>query len=360
MLSISPPSLEVGGMEHLVVDIAVGRVSGKTSIVCLNKLGALGTQIEHDVAIEVLAIPKNVFLATWTVYRALKALNPDIIHCHNLHAHFYGGICAMLLPNTKVVVTKHGQHIPTSGFASKINKYTLRESKIIGVSFDITQSMRQSITKNQYSIEYIANGISLSPYQALKPKTEAKKSLGIKESTFCVGIVARLSPPKDHLILIDAIADLAKTLPDIKLVIAGDGPLREKISTYINANNHNDIVTMLGERKDIANILNALDVFALTSSAEGIPMTILEAMAARLPFIATHVGGIPQVVIDNETGILLKDKDITTLIGALRQCIEHPQLRQKVGREGYCFLTNNYSIEQVMSKYESAYWDIKI
>tara|TARA_R110001583_G_scaffold22536_1_gene84483 strand:- start:3592 stop:4692 length:1101 start_codon:yes stop_codon:yes gene_type:complete len=349
------PSLEVGGMERLVSDLAIGRSKGKTSILCLNKLGSLGKQIEKDVAIEVLGIPANLFMATWTVYKTLKNLKPDIIHCHNLQAHFFGSICAKVMPNSKVVLTKHGQHIPVTGFAAKINKFTLRKSKIIGVSADITQIMQQWITKNHYSIEYIANGISLAPYRALKSKTDAKKNLGISESTFCIGIVARLSPPKDHLILIDAVAILAKNFPDIKLVIAGDGPLREDISAYIATKNYGHIVTMLGERKDIANILNALDVFALTSSSEGIPMTILEAMAASLPVIATNVGGIPQVVLDKKTGFLVENKNQNSLVETIIQLIVQPQLRQKLGQKGYLFLKQNYAIKHVVDKYENTY-----
>lgn len=349
------PSLEVGGMERLVADLAVERSSGKTSILCLNKLGTLGEQIAKDVAIEVLEIPSNIITATWAVYKVLKKHQPDIIHCHNLQAHFFGGLCALLLPNTKVVLTKHGQHIPSSGLTSKINRLTLRKSKIIGVSADITQLMQKWITKNNQSIEYIANGISLTPYKDLKSKETAKEALGIEPNTFCIGIVARLSPPKDHLLLIEAIAVLSATYPDIKLLIVGDGPLRSTIETYITSNHYENLVTMLGERKDIANILNALDLFALTSSSEGIPMTILEAMAASLPVIATNVGGIPQVVIDEKTGFLVADKDKNGLIEAIKKLIMQSQLRHKFGEAGYLFLKNNYSIKQVVDKYENAY-----
>jgi glycosyltransferase involved in cell wall biosynthesis len=353
------PSLEVGGMERLVSDLAIARTSGKTSILCLNKLGTLGEQIEKDVDIEVLEIPKNLFLATWKVYKKFKILKPDIIHCHNLHAHFFGGICSILLPNTKVVLTKHGQHIPSSGYTSKINKLTLQKSKIIGVSADITQLMQKWITKNNQPIEYIANGVSLTPYEDLKLKETAKKELGIKQSTFCVGMVARLSPPKDHLLLIEAMALLSEVYPDIKLVIAGDGPLRNKIETYITSNHYDHVVTMLGERKDIANILNALDVFALTSSSEGIPMTILEAMAASLPIIATNVGGIPQVVINEVTGLLVKNQDKNGLVEAIKRLFESPELQKRLGEEGHLFLKNNYSINQVATKYENAYLNLE-
>lgn len=354
------PSLEVGGMERLVSDLAIARTSGKTSILCLNKLGTLGEQIEKNVDIEVLEIPKNLFLATWTVYKTLKILKPDIIHCHNLQAHFFGGICSILLPNTKVVLTKHGQHIPSSGYTSKINKLTLKRSKIIGVSADITQLMQKWISKNNQPIEYIANGISLTPYKNLKLKETAKRELGIKQSTFCVGIVARLSPPKDHLLLIEAMALVSEIYPDIKLVIAGDGPLRSTIETYITSNHYDHVITMLGERKDIANILNALDVFALTSSSEGIPMTILEAMAANLPIIATNVGGIPQVVINEATGLLVKNQDKNGLVEAIKRLFESHELRKSLGEEGHLFLKNNYSISQVAAKYENVYLNLEV
>ena len=349
------PSLEVGGMERLVADLAVERSSGKTSILCLNKLGTLGEQIANNVAIEVLEIPSNIITATWAVYKVLKKHQPDIIHCHNLQAHFFGGLCALLLPNTKVVLTKHGQHIPTSGFTSKINKLTLQKSKIIGVSADITQLMQKWITKNNQPIEYIANGISLTPYKDLKSKETAKEALGIKPSTFCIGIVARLSPPKDHLLLIEAIAVLSATYPNIKLLIVGDGPLRSTIETYITSNHYEDLVSMLGERKDIANILNALDLFALTSSSEGIPMTILEAMAASLPVIATNVGGIPQIVIDGETGFLVTNKQKKELSDAIERLIVDRNLHTTFGANGRTLLEKNYSIKQTMEKYEAIY-----
>ena len=349
------PSLEVGGMERLVSDLAMGRTAGKTSIVCLNKLGALGEQIEKNVTIKVLNIPKNLILATIMVFKTLKNLKPDIIHCHNLQAHFFGGLCAILLPKTQVVLTKHGQHIPTSSITAVINKFTLKRSKIIGVSADITQLMKEWITKNTQPIEYIANGISLSPYEAFTSKEAAKKALGIKPNTFCIGIVARLSKPKDHLLLIDAVAFIAKNHPEIQLIIVGNGPLKNKIEKYIRAHHYEHIITMLGERNDIANILNALDVFALTSSSEGIPMTILEAMAAGLPVIATNVGGIPQVVVNGKTGLLVEDKDKQGLIEAIKFLIENPELQKKLGKEGHLLLINNYSVSQVIAKYEQVY-----
>ncbi|OUR85153.1 hypothetical protein A9Q75_00180 [Colwellia psychrerythraea] len=349
------PSLEVGGMERLVSDLAIGRTTGKTSILCLNTLGALGEQIENDISIEVLSIPKNLLIATFLVYKRLKKLKPDVIHCHNLQAHFFGGICAKLLPKTQVVLTKHGQHIPTSGLTTRINYFTLQKSRIIGVSADITQIMQQWIAKNKSPIEYIANGVSLTAFKEQIPKELAKEKLGISQSTFCVGIVARLSEPKDHLLLIDAIAALSKTFPDIKLIIVGGGPLQNKIENYIKANHLEKVVTMLGERKDIANILNALDVFALTSSSEGIPMTILEAMAANLPVVATNVGGIPQVVINNETGILVENKDKAGLITAIESFIENPKKLTEFGEQGRSLLESNYSINQAIEKYERIY-----
>lgn len=349
------PSLEVGGMERLVVDLATGRKSGQTSIMCLNKLGALGEQIEKEVTIKVLNIPKNLFCATIAVYKLLRKIKPDVIHCHNMQAHFFGSICALFIPNTKVVLTKHGQHIPSVGFAAKINKLTLRRSKIVGVSSDITQIMQKWITKNKHTIEYIANGVSLTPYKNLKPQSVAKKELSIEHGTFCVGIVARLSHPKDHVLLIDAVAAISKTHANIKLIIIGDGPLRQHIESHINKNQYQKVVTMLGERKDIANILGALDVFALASSSEGIPMTILEAMAASLPVIATNVGGVPQVVINNETGILVENKNKEDLIKAIQFFVEAPENIAIYGKKGRLLLENNYSINQAIGKYECIY-----
>ena len=349
------PSLAVGGMERLVCDLVTARDKTTTSIVCLNTLGLLGEQISHQVDVKVLHLSGGIFSGIVNVYKELKKQKPQVVHCHNLQAHFYGSICAKLLGNMKVVLTKHGQHIPKTGLAAKINRITLKSSKTIGVSADITKLMNGWIYDGRYTAEYIANGAPLRSKKILNDEKITKHSLGLQDDYVCLGIVARLSKPKDHAILVKSIKALSRNYPNIHLLIIGDGPLKGDIEALIENLDASAQITLLGERQDIPDILNILDIFVLTSSSEGIPMTILEAMAAKLPVVATNVGGIPQIVIDGKTGFLVTNKQQKELSDALERLIVDPNLRAKFGRNGRTLLEKNYSIKQTMEKYEVIY-----
>jgi glycosyltransferase involved in cell wall biosynthesis len=352
------PSLAVGGMERLVCDLVTARDKTTTSIVCLNTLGLLGEQISHQVDVKVLHLSGNILNGIVNVYKELKKQKPQIVHCHNLQAHFYGSICAKLLGNMKVVLTKHGQHIPQTGLTTKINRITLKSSKTIGVSADITKLMNGWIYDGRYTAEYIANGAPLRSEKTLNDEKITKHSLGIQDDCICLGIVARLSKPKDHTVLVKSIKELSHSYPNIHLLIIGDGPLKSDIAALIDNLNASTQITLLGERQDIPDILHLLDIFVLTSSSEGIPMTILEAMAARLPVVATNIGGIPQVVIDGETGFLVADKQQKELSEALARLIDDPNLRARFGGNGRTLLEKNYSIKQTMEKYEVIYTNL--
>jgi len=349
------PSLEVGGMEKLVCDLATERSSGKTTIVCLNTLGTLGEQVKDKINITVLNIPQNLLRGIYSVYKEIKKQKPDIIHCHNLQAHFFGSICAKLILGSNVILTKHGQYIPTNGISSKINKYTLKNSKIAGVSSDIASLMRDWITNCKYPITFIPNGISLKPFDSIAQSKITKEQLSSKVAKFCIVMVARLSPPKDPLLLLQAIAELKQKNLDVSLFIIGDGPLRKSIENEINQLNIQDSVTLFGERNDIPIFLKTANLFVLTSSSEGIPMTILEAMAAKLPVVATNVGGIHHIVDDGQSGILVEDKDLKQLCDALTFFMENPEKCKAMGLKGRALLEKEYSMENTLALYERLY-----
>ncbi|MGB2741780.1 MAG: glycosyltransferase [Cognaticolwellia sp.] len=342
-------------MEKLVCDLATERTAGKTTIVCLNTLGTLGEQVKDKVNITVLSTPKNLFKGLYSVYKEIKKQQPDIIHCHNLQAHFFGSVCAKLIRKSNVILTKHGQFIPNKGMSAKVNQYTLKNTKIVGVSSDISSLMRNWITNCKYPITFIPNGISLKPFDSIIQNEITEERLSAKVTKFCVVMVARLSPPKDPLILLQAIAKLKQKKLEVSLFIIGDGPLRESIENEINQLKIQDNVTLFGERNDIPIFLKAANLFVLTSSSEGIPMTILEAMAAKLPVVATNVGGIHHIVDDGQSGMLVKDKDLNQLCDALTFFIENPEKCQKMGANGRALLEKEYSMESTLALYESLY-----
>jgi len=349
------PSLEVGGMERLVCDMANERTQGTTSIVCLKIIGTLGKNIQSNINITALNIPNNILIALFKVCKEIWRQKPDVIHCHNLQAHFFGSLAAQICNIPKVVLTKHGTYIAKQGISTFVNKITLKKSQIVSVSVEIKSKMQCWIKDCKYPIEYIPNSISLKTYDLINAKQKSREMLGWSQNNYYIGIIARLSKPKDHALLIKAFNSVSLLHKNIKLVIVGDGPLKKKINSLIIEKKLTTQVEMLGERNDIPDILSALDLFVLTSSSEGIPMTLLEAMAARLPAICTNVGGISHVIQDNISGYLVEDGDQEGLQIAIEKVINNKADGVSKGIIGREIIEQNFSIQTMLQLYEKAY-----
>ena len=144
-------------------------------------------------------------------------------------------------------------------------------------------------------------------------------------------------------------------MPSAKLLIVGDGPLREQIAQQIQKANLGAHVLMLGSRPDIPHILAAMDVFALTSTTEGMPMTILEAMASSVPVVATKVGGIPSVIRDRETGIVIAPRAPEELARAILFLFGNAQAAKAMSCAGCEDVERHYDIRMTLSRYEDVY-----
>jgi glycosyltransferase involved in cell wall biosynthesis len=180
-------------------------------------------------------------------------------------------------------------------------------------------------------------------------------TLGLREDAFVFGIVARLSPAKDHAHLLRAFAGLAAVDTRVRLVVVGDGELRADLLQLVRELGVKDRVVLTGSREDIATLLGAFDCFVLSSYTEGLAMTLLEAMAAELPLVATRVGGNAEVVVDGETGIVVPARDTARLSEAMQWMSTHPAEARAMGARGRERAQARFSVEAMVSAYQDAY-----
>jgi glycosyltransferase involved in cell wall biosynthesis len=174
-----------------------------------------------------------------------------------------------------------------------------------------------------------------------------------------IGTVGRVQDVKNHAGLIDAFVILLEMLPakraQLRLAIVGDGPLMPAIKEKITSAGIADLVWLPGSRTDIAEVLRTFSVFALSSIAEGTPGSALEAMATGLPVVATRVGGVPEVVGENVTGMLVPARDPTILAAALARYVEQPALAAQHGAAGLERVTKKYSMAAMLAGYTRMY-----
>jgi glycosyltransferase involved in cell wall biosynthesis len=181
----------------------------------------------------------------------------------------------------------------------------------------------------------IPNGVDHNRFRRQTPKVEARGKLGLPGGGApVIGCTGRLSAQKGFSYLLRAVAQLRSRYPLLHVALAGDGPLAGSLSDEARALGIKDRVHFLGFQPDVQPVLDASDLFALPSLWEALPYSLLEAMAAELPVVATRVAGVPEVVVDGETGFLVPPSDPEALAVALHQLLDSPTLRQRMGHAG--------------------------
>jgi len=345
-------SLEVGGCERLVHDLVLARGGESTSVACLNSVGPFGEALrERGISVELIGKQHGVLSTMWRLRGHMRALRPDIVHSHNLSAFFFAAPAARLA-GIPLVMTKHGPGVPGNGIAERVSHSFIRHASVVGVSREAADIMREW---SGAPVHEIPNGVSMDPYRDLPSREAARTQLNLPVDAFIVGIVARLTVCKNHVLLVGAFSRLLRDFPKALLLVAGDGPKLPEVTARIQELAVQQSVVLLGDRRDIPRILAAMDVFCLPSNMEGMPMTVLEAMAAGLPVVAASVGAIPTMVEDGRTGLLVPPDKEEPLTDALLTLARNPERAREMGRLGHARLLEQFSLEQTMAAYEELY-----
>jgi glycosyltransferase involved in cell wall biosynthesis len=277
----------------------------------------------------------------------------DLIHTHGYKADLYGYLAARGEAKP-IVATCHNWVGGTAalGIYNRLDRMALRKfNGVAAVSNAVAAQLRDArIAENK--IHTIANGIDIEKFCGAEPAWFGS-SPDAKQKT--VGIVARLDLQKGFEYLLQAIAGLTSTHPDLRLVIVGEGPDQGAIQSMADRLNLIPRIVFAGQRGDMANVYAGFHIFVLPSLNEGLPMTVLEAMASSRPVIASKVGAIPTVVRDGETGLLVDPKDVVGLRAALDRLLSDPALSSRLATQGHDWVRQHFTSDAMAENYLRMY-----
>lgn len=290
------------------------------------------------------------------IARVLRELGVDVVHTHNPAALTYCVPGARWAGARRVIHTKHGANPPRSLADLAMRRALIRTcDAYVAVSEPTAEVARKLDRAPAKLLRVIPNGIDTDFYAHDADKRfEIRKQLGISEGALVLGTVGRLVPEKNQLLLVEAAKPLLGQ--GVHLVIAGEGPERRAIESAIS-DSMRAFVHLTGARDDIPALLSAFDVFVLSSSTEGLPLAVPEAMAASLPVVATNVGGLPTVVRDQKTGLLVPPRDKNALFIAMQSLLSDEARRREFGKEAVIEARHKFGLDRVVGAYEALYFD---
>ncbi len=296
----------------------------------------------------------------WRTSRLLKKFirqnRIDIVHTHNYKSDLMG-LLATAGNGVPLLATVHGytkMSRPVRWY-EKLDRWLLKAffRRVVVVAENILPDLKAQ--KRQV----IPNGLDVNrfSYDPVLRKT-ARSRYGISDEEAVIGTVGRLSREKNQAMLIEAADQIQKEFPLVKFLIVGDGPEETYLKALVRDKNLEKHILFTGLIDDISSLYPALDIFVLTSLTEGVPLSLLEAMACARLVVATKVGGIPQIIWHGKNGFLVAPGDVTGLVKVLGRVVKDRSLFLEMGREASDFIRKHYSLEHMVEKYERLYEEI--
>ena len=351
--------LKVGGQEKVIASIATGLDPKRfdVEIWCLARGGAVADWLRQaGISVRILNLstyhrPLNIVRLAWRLRRA----RADIVHTHGYFAGTFGRLAAIIACIRRVVAHVHTSDFSLSRRHILIEKFLARFTyHIICVSRSVQDFVRNVESVRAEKTCVIYNGAAWLFRE--NGESMSRSTLGIAGED-CVAVsVGSLVENKGHRVLIDALRILVPLHPRLKLLIAGDGPLRRELEEHVRRSQLSAHIRFMGIVKDIRCVLRLADIFILPSRyREGLPLAVLEAMQHGLAVIATRIGGVSEAVEHNRSGILVPPGDAGALGDAIARLSADTKLRCAMGAEGRKRYQERFRAEQMVSQIESLY-----
>ena len=350
--------LKVGGLEMVTASLVERlREEFDFRVVCYDEEGPLKDRFT-DVGVRVELVPRKMGVDLkypFKLARVLRREGIDVIHAHNNTALFYGVLAAILSGGRRVVFTAHDRAVPkcpTRLLQRLLGKAT---SAAVAVSEAGKQRLLAMDGFDPHRVLVVRNGADERAFATPLDPADCREKLGVPLDAEVIGTVARLYVEKNIPMMVRAFGRLAAQRPKARLVIAGDGPERALCEDTARSLGVLDRVHFLGTRLDVTLVLGALDVFALSSNTEGLPIAVLEAMASELPVVATDVGALSEVVRAGETGWLVPSGDDVALADKLNKVLSDLPAARELGRTGGIVFREGFTLERMASAYGRVY-----
>lgn len=357
-------SLGWGGAQSQVMSLAIGLKNRGWDVQVVSLL----TEASRRHILEVAGIPVHTLgmragipdpRAILRLAVIIRKFRPSIVHSHMVHANLLTRIARITCDIPILISTAHNV---TEGGGWRPLAYRLTDSLA-----DLTTNVSMVAVEKYIAdkavpadkIRYMPNGIDITRFQRnehVRMRIRAEMEI---EDQFVWLAVGRLEPQKDYHTMIEAVAEVVSVHPKFKLLIAGDGPLRDELEGKVNQLDLTREVRFLGIRSDIPELMSAADSYLMSSAWEGLPIVLLEAAASELPIIATDVGGNSEIVHHGLTGELVPPGDASALASAMVRMMTRPEHeRAQMGARGRAHVQKTFGLSSVLDRWEELYAEI--
>lgn len=351
-------SSETGGAESVLISIAECLDRSKyASIVCLLSEGWVTQQLDKR-GIENIVIPQPRSLDLGWLAKALGLLKRrriDVMHSHEFATNAYAAILSRV-SGTPFVATVHGKNHYADRWRRRAGyRYAARHGTMVPVSEDLKKFLVEQLGIPANLLHVVHNGIDLERYRPERTGADVRLELGIRPDQPVVGTVGNLFAVKGQIYLLRALAKVVAAVPDVVLLLAGEGDQIEALQREVGGLGLQGHVRFLGFRSDVPRLLEAFDVFVLPSLSEGLPLSILEALAYEKPVVASNVGGVSEIIEDGVSGLLVPPMDRDALADKVVQVLKQPALSASLGKAGRRRVESDFSLEQMLWNYDRLY-----
>lgn len=355
---------EIGGAQKYVLDLAVGAKSAGFEVAVASQQNShvYEAMLKHNIKfIEVKHLQRDIdpileLQLAWELYKIIKKENPDILHLNSSKIGALGAVIGKLAGAPKIIFTAHGWTFndPRPPLQLKVITFISRfaarfQDKIICVSeYDRRKALEYKIAPAEKFV-VIHNGINAKKIELIA-RDEAREKLKLDKKDFVIGTIANFYKTKAlDTIVLSAISAIHQN-SNIKFILIGDGPEMEKIELLIQKYKLDNYFILPGVIKNASAYLKAFDVFAMSSKKEGLPYALLEAMAAKILCVASAVGGIPEIISNEQNGILIRDMTPGKLQETITKLAGNKLKMKEMAKAGQLTIIDRFSLERMIRK----------
>jgi glycosyltransferase involved in cell wall biosynthesis len=348
-----------GAQEHLqslLTRIDLSRY--EASVVSLSPGSAVRKLQRAGIQVVVIDDPDDA-VAVGALAVHLAAVRPDVIHNHMYRAELVGTRAAIALEKIGlrrpyVVSTVHSSRVRSAEDREQLRRLTPHMDRLIAVSHAMEQKIADE-GRDTAPVTLVYNGVDLDRYEHQEPCCTLRDEYGMEPGSHIVGVVARLEPEKGHATLLTAWPTVLRSVPNAYLLVVGEGSRREALEQQAAELRIAHRVVFTGRRDDVPAVTAALDVAVLPSYREAQGLTVLEAMALSRPVVASNVGGIPEMVEDGVTGLLVPPGDPDALAAAVVRLLLDHSLADTIARAGHDLVHDRFCVELMVKAIETIY-----
>jgi glycosyltransferase involved in cell wall biosynthesis len=284
-----------------------------------------------------------------------RAFEPDVVHAHSGHAHAVALAASLFQDVNALVVTRRVARPVRRTFLNRM-KYSRFVTRFVAISSFVAKTL-EDIGVSRERITLIASSVRVEEFEIQEPALDLRTELGLSREDFVILNVGSLSREKGHENLLDVATIVSKETRRAKFIVAGEGRLRARLERRAKELGIEQVVRFLGFREDVPRLMRISNTFLFPSESEGLGTSVLEAMAARLPVVASRTGGISEIVQEGVTGFLAESQDVHSMAEAVMRLATEPELATEMGARALK-AAEGYSFEHSSEAHEKLYHDL--